>query len=254
VSVAIIARNEEERLPACLEGLKFADEIVVVDSESTDRTVDVARSYGADVLIQPWLGYSRQKQYAVDRCRNRWVLVLDADERIPPETAESIKGVLESADPLLAAFGFRRKNFLHDRWVKRCGWWPDRVVRLVDRTRGRFDGRAVHEQWTTEGKVRHLETAIDHISFRDYSHLVEKMERYSNLASEDLYARSVRAHALEPLSHAVWMFLRTYLLELGCLEGFDGFMVSMMNAGGSFLKYAKLREKWEQHGRELHRR
>jgi (heptosyl)LPS beta-1,4-glucosyltransferase len=248
--VAIITRNEEERLPGCLEGLAFADEIVVVDSESTDRTVDVARSYGANVLIQPWLGYSRQKQFAVDRCRNRWVLVLDADESIPPETAESIQGVLEAGDPLFAAFGFNRRNFLHDRWIKRCGWWPDHVVRLVDRTRGRFDGRAVHEQWTTEGKIRYLEASINHMSFRNYSHLVEKMERYSSLSSEDLYAGNIKAHALEPLSHALWMFLRTYLLELGCLEGFDGFMISTMNAGGSFLKYAKLREKWEQQGRE----
>ena len=161
---------------------------------------------------------------------------------------------LKAKDPSITAFGFRRKNFLHDRWVKHCGWWPDRVVRLVERSRGRFDGRPVHEQWITEGKTNHLDACIEHVSFRNYSHLVEKMEHYSNLSSKELYERGIKASGLAPVSHGVWMFIRTYLLELGFLEGFDGFMISVMNAGGSFLKYAKLRERWAQQGREpLHR-
>jgi (heptosyl)LPS beta-1,4-glucosyltransferase len=254
LSVAIITKNEEERLPSCLQGLGFADEVVVVDSESTDRTVDVARSFGVNVFVQPWMGFSGQKQYAVDRCSNRWVLVLDADERVPAETARKIPEALEGADSSFSAFSLKRRNFLHDKWIKHCGWWPDRVLRVVDRTRGRFDGRAVHEGWTTEGKILHLDACIEHFSFRNYSHLLEKMERYSSLSAEEMYGRGIRTHALEAVSHGIWMFLRTYLLELGLLEGFDGFMISATNAGGSFLKYAKLREKWERHGREpLHR-
>ncbi len=251
LSVAIITRNEEERLPACLEGLGFADEVVVVDSESTDHTVDVARSFGVNVFVQPWMGYSDQKQYAVDRCGSRWVLVLDADERVPPETARTISEALEETDPSSSAFSLKRRNFLHDKWIRHCGWWPDRVLRLVDKTRGRFDGRAVHEGWTTEGKILHLDACIEHVSFRDYSHLLEKMERYSTLAAEEMYGSGIRTNALEPVSHGTWMFIRTYLLELGLLEGFDGFMISATNAGGSFLKYAKLREKWERQRREL---
>ena len=253
LSVAIITKNEEERLPACLEGLEFADEVVVVDSESTDRTLDVARSRGANVFVQPWMGFSGQKQYAVDRCRNRWVLVLDADERVPPETALKIPEELETADPSFSAFSFKRKNLLHGKWIKHCGWWPDRVVRLVDRTRGKFDGRAVHEGWATQGQIRHLDACIEHVSFRDYSQLLEKMERYSSLAAGEMYGKGIRANGLEPVTHGIWMFIRTYLLELGLLEGFDGFMISATNAGGSFLKYAKLREKWE-HGKAPLRR
>jgi (heptosyl)LPS beta-1,4-glucosyltransferase len=245
VSVAIITRDEQERLPGCLMSLAFADEIVVVDSGSRDRTAEIAASYGARVLTEEWRGFSGQKQFAVDQCRHDWVLILDADERIPPETATIIREELALSDPAVAAFGFRRKNYLHGRWVKHCGWWPDRVVRLVDRRRGRFDGRPVHEQWLTEGNERNLEACIEHISFRNYSRLVEKMERYSSLGSQELFEKGVKAGALTPLSHSVWMFLRTYGLERGFLDGFDGLVISIMNAGGSFLKYAKLREIWK---------
>ncbi|PKN28924.1 MAG: LPS biosynthesis protein [Deltaproteobacteria bacterium HGW-Deltaproteobacteria-21] len=249
LSVAIVSKNEEERLPGCLDSVGFADEVVVVDSESSDHTVDVARNFGARVLIEKWRGYSGQKQYAVDCCRNPWVLILDADERIPLETAEIIMKALAGADPSISAFSFRRKNLLHGRWVKRCGWWPDRVLRLVDRRRGRFDGRPVHEQWVTDGKIDRLNGCIEHISFRNYSELVDKMERYSCLASEELFLRNVKASGFTPVSHGLWMFFRTYVLELGLLEGFDGLVISLMNAGGSFLKYAKLREKWIYSGK-----
>jgi len=245
LSVAIVAKNEEERLPGCLDSVRFADEVVVVDSGSSDRTVDLARDFGARVLIEKWRGYSAQKQYAVDCCLNPWVLILDADERIPAETAEIITGVLADPTPSATAFNFPRKNLLHGRWVKHCGWWPDRVLRLVDKGKGRFDGRPVHEQWVTSGKIGSLQGCIEHISFRNYSELVDKMERYSSLASEDLYSRGVEAGGLTAASHGLWTFFRTYFLELGILEGFDGLVISMTNAGGSFLKYAKLREKWK---------
>lgn len=250
LSIAIVAKNEEERLPGCLDSVGFADEVVVVDSESSDHTVDVARDFGATVLVEKWRGYSAQKQYAVDCCRNAWVLILDADERIPVETAQIITGALAGATPSVTAFSFPRKNLLHGRWVKHCGWWPDRVLRLVDKRKGRFDGRPVHEQWITSGKIASLEGFIEHISFRNYSELVDKMERYSSLASEDLYSRGVKAGSLTAASHGVWMFFRTYFLELGMLEGFDGLVIAVTNAGGSFLKYAKLREKWKSSGKK----
>ncbi|RJR40752.1 MAG: glycosyltransferase family 2 protein [Desulfobacteraceae bacterium] len=245
LSVAVVAKNEEERLPECLRSVSFADEVVVVDSESSDHTADVARDFGATVLVEKWRGYSAQKQYAVERCRNPWVLILDADERIPAETAEVITGALAGAAPSTTAFSFPRKNLLHGRWIKHCGWWPDRVLRLVDKRKGHFDGRPVHEQWITSGEVCSLEGCIEHISFRDYSELVDKMERYSSLASEDLYSRDVKAGSLTAASHGLWMFFRTYVLDLGMLEGFDGLVISVTNAGGSFLKYAKLRERWK---------
>lgn len=240
--MAVITKDEEERLPACLKGVAFADEILVVDSGSTDRTLEAAEKGGARVLIEPWRGFSGQKQYAVDQCKNDWVLILDADERIPEETAEAIRRVLMDNDPSAAAYSFKRKNFLHGRWIRHCGWWPDPVVRLVDRTRGGFDGRPVHERWLTEGPVKTLDACIEHLSFRNYSELIEKMQAYSNLGSESLLSQKAHTSAFVSISHGLWMFMRTYFLERGFLDGFDGFVISIMNAGGSFLKYAKLRE------------
>ena len=242
LSVAIITKNEEGRLPDCLQSVAFADEVLVVDSGSTDSTVELAKSLGARVLIEAWRGYSGQKQYAVDHCLHDWVLILDADERIPQETAHTIMRELARNDATISAYGFRRKNYLHGRWIKHCGWWPDRIVRLVNRKAGGFDGRRVHERWVTEGGVRGLDAVIEHISFRNYSELLAKMENYSNLASEELFEKKAKVNAVTPVLHGLWMFLRTYFLELGVLDGFDGFVISTTNAGGSFLKYAKARE------------
>ncbi|MBN1103862.1 MAG: glycosyltransferase family 2 protein [Deltaproteobacteria bacterium] len=242
LSVAIITRDEEDRLPACLQSLGFADEILVVDSGSTDRTVQVAGSYGARVLIEAWRGFSEQKQFAVDSCSHDWVLVLDADERVPQETASVITGIMRNPEPETAAYSFVRKNYFHGRWIKHCGWWPDRIVRLVDRRRGRFDGEAVHERWVVQGTVRDLGAALKHVSFRNYSEMMMKMECYSNLSSLALFQRNAKVRAFTPITHGIWMFLKSYVLEMGILDGFDGFFISMANAGGSFLKYAKLRE------------
>ncbi|MGD8387860.1 MAG: glycosyltransferase family 2 protein [Desulfobacteraceae bacterium] len=242
VAVAIIAQDEEERLPACLASVSFADDVVVVDSGSRDRTVALAESAGARVFVEPWQGFSEQKQLAVDRCAHDWVLILDADERVPEETAVAIRRALASGGASAGAYSFRRRNFLHGRWIRHAGWWPDRIVRLVDRRQGGFDGRTVHERWVTRGEEHVLDAVIDHYSFRDYSEVVDKMERYSSLAARSLFEAGKSAGPFAPGMHGLWMFFRTYLLELGVLDGFEGFVISVMNAGGSFLKYAKLRE------------
>ena len=242
LSVAIITKNEEERLPDCLGSVAFADDVLVVDSESTDKTVEIAKSFGARVLIEPWRGYSGQKQFAVDQCYYNWVLILDADERVPAETAMVIKQEIARKDPGISACSLRRKNYLHGRWIKHCGWWPDRIVRLVNRKMGGFDGRFVHESWITNGKVKELDAFLEHTSFRNYSDLVAKMENYSNLASKELFEKGSMVNALTPVSHGLWMFIKTYFLEQGLLEGFDGLVIAIMNAEGSFMKYAKLKE------------
>ena len=242
VAVAIIAQDEEERLPGCLKSVSFADDVVVVDSGSRDRTVAVAQSAGARVFVEPWQGFSAQKQLAVDRCAHDWVLILDADERVSKETAAAIRRALGSGNAYAGAYSFCRRNCFHGRWIRHAGWWPDRIVRLVDRRQGAFDGRTVHERWVTRGKELALDAVIDHYSFQDYSDLVDKMERYSSLAARSLFDEGKRAGPFAPAMHGLWMFFRTYLLERGMLDGFDGFVIAVMNAGGSFLKYAKLRE------------
>ncbi|MFH1489346.1 MAG: glycosyltransferase family 2 protein [Pseudomonadota bacterium] len=242
ISVAVITKNEEDRLPDCLKSVAFADEILVVDSGSEDRTREVAEAFGARVLIEPWRGFSGQKQFAAEKCRHDRVLILDADERIPPETAEVIRKEMECRGPGIAGYSFRRMNYFRGRWIRHCGWWPDRILRLVDRRKGHFDGRAVHEKWVADGEVKDLDAVIGHISFRNISELVKKMEDYSNIAARDLLVKKGRATSWTPVSHGLWMFFKTFFLERGLLDGFDGFVISVMNAGGSFLKYAKFLE------------
>ncbi len=242
ISVAIITKNEADRLPECLNSLTFADEILVVDSGSTDHTVSIAEEFGCRVLSEPWRGYAGQKQFAVDNCLHDLVLILDADERIPVETAQEIKRISRNERRTFAAYSFSRKNFFHDRWIRHCGWWPDRIVRLVNRRQGQFSERLVHEQWLARGHVKTLDFSIGHYSFRNYSDLIHKMETYSTLSALEMLRKRKRVGWWAPITHGFWMFLRTYLLERGALEGFDGFMIAVLNAGGSFLKYAKYRE------------
>ena len=242
LSVAIITLDEEDRLPRCLESLSFADEIVVVDSGSQYDTVRNAESFGCKVLFQPWQGYARQKQYAVEQCENDLVLILDSDERVPKETSKIIQEILVRNDGTYAGYSFFRKNFFHEKWIRHCGWWPNRVLRLVDRRRGRFRFHLVHESWICDGPVKALDTAIEHYSFRNYADLIHKMQIYSTLAAEQMFQRERRAGWWSPISHGIWTFLRTYFIERGIMEGFDGFVIALTNAGGSFMKYAKLRE------------
>ena len=245
LSIAIIAKDEADRIDMCLDSLAFADEVVVVvDSASRDDTLSIAQSYGFKVISQSWLGYAGQKQFAVDACTNEWVMILDADERIPRETAEVISRLLAQPPTDIAAYGFMRKNIFHGRWFKRCGWWPDRVVRLVNRGRGAFSEKLVHEQWIVGGAVKQLNEAIEHFSFRDYAGLIEKMQNYSTLAALQMKTEGRRTGWWTSISHGLWTFVRSYFLELGVLEGFDGFVISTTNAGGSYLKYAKLWELW----------
>lgn len=241
ISAAIIAYNEADRIAQCLESVLFADEVVIVDAGSTDGTMEIAKDYPCRILHQPWQGFSKQKQFAVSQCRNDWVLILDADERISVELADEIS-CRQTPSIDITAFQIPRKNFFHDRWVQHCGWWPESVMRLVHQKRGLFDGRLVHEQWQTNGTISELKSPILHHSFQSYADLITKLQRYSNLAAHQMAKENRSVYWWTPLTHGFGMFLKTYCLQLGFLDGFDGLMISLSVAGGSFMKYAKLIE------------
>ncbi|QTA80185.1 Putative lipopolysaccharide core biosynthesis glycosyltransferase, WaaE-like [Desulfonema limicola] len=243
LSIAIITYNEADRISHCLESVLFADEIVVVDSFSTDNTIEIAQNFGCKVLTQKWPGFSRQKQFAVDNCKNDWVLILDADEQIPEQTAEEIKKITAEPEKEIYAYNFLRKNFLHGRWIKHCGWWPNRVTRLVNKKHGNFDDRPVHEKWICSGPVKKLDLFIEHYSFRNYEDMINKMQTYSSLAAKEMKQQDKKIRWWSPISHGMWMFFKTYILETGFMEGFDGLVISLLNAQGSFMKYAKAYEK-----------
>ncbi len=243
LSVAVITKNEEKNLPRLLESVSFAAEIVVVDSGSSDRTVEIAKQAGCRVFVEEWKGYGPQKNSAVAKCVQDWVFIIDADERLEkgaaPRLAEAI------ARPAAVAFTVNRKNFLHGRWIRHSGYWPDRHIRLVRKDSGSFQG-AIHEQWVTGGPVRDLDVCVEHYAFSGYTDMLRTMDEYSTVIARDLHGRGRRATAFTPLYHGVGMFLKIYLLERGFLDGLDGLVTAVTKAGGSFFKYAKLRELQRQ--------
>jgi glycosyltransferase involved in cell wall biosynthesis len=240
LSAVLIARDEEQRLARCLETLAFADEIVVVESGSTDRTVEVARRFTDRVVTLPWRGFGPQKQAAVALASHDLVLNVDCDEQVPPELAAEI-GALQAAPSLAAAYAIPRRTFVGEKEIRHCGWAPDRIVRLFDRTRAGFTGDLVHETVVARGEVGTLRAALLHHSFRGFADHLAKLNPYSDLAARQLHARGKRPGPLDAL-RPLFTFFRTYVLRLGFLDGFEGLEIAVADALGTFAKYAKLRE------------
>jgi len=239
LSAAIITRDEEKNLPDCLKSVSFAEDIVVVDSGSTDRTVKIAKEFGCRVFTEEWKGFGQQKNSAVDKCRHEWVLLIDADERVPAETGEVIRKVLKK--PSSAAYRFRMKHYVGVNWIKHAGYWPDWHIRLVNKTEGSFAG-TTHEKWVTTGPISDLNAHIEHHSFSNYADMLTTLDEYSTIIARELFTSGRRASPLSPLYHGIGMFLKIYLLQRGFLAGFDGLVIALTKAGGSFFKYAKLLE------------
>ena len=187
LSVAVITKNEADNLSHCLESVLFASQIVVVDSGSTDDTVTIAKKFGCDVYIEPWRGFGPQKQFAIDRCRNPWILVLDADERVPKDTALTIRNIILNPSTAAAGFSFPRKNYFQGRWIKHAGWWPDRVVRLFRKNSGRMTEAKIHEAIEVGGLVEALVYPIEHFTESRLSKILFKIDHYSTIGAEEAF-------------------------------------------------------------------
>jgi len=242
LSVAIITKNEADNLPGCLRSVAFARQVVVVDSGSDDGTLEIARGFGCEVYSVPWKGFGAQKQAAIDRCREPWVLVLDADERIPPETQAAIRGVVSSGEGAAPGYSFPRKNFFQGRWIRHMGWWPDRITRLFRRGMGRMTEAPVHEAVTVNGRVGDLETPIEHFTEGRLSEILKKIDRYSTLAAEEAFREGRRSSVWGALARAELTFIQNYVFRRGFLDGRQGLVLSVTDAVNKFFKYAKLSE------------
>ena len=242
ISVAIIACNEEENLPGCLRSVAFARQIVLVDSGSTDRTQRIAADFGCDVFNEPWRGFGPQKQFAVDQCREDWVLVLDADERLPAETADSIKKIVAGSNLVAAGYSFPRKNFFQDRWIRHAGWWPDRVIRLFQKGRGRLTQATVHESVTVDGPVELLDVPIEHRTEGRLGPILRKIDRYSTLGARQAFSEGKRSTIWGAVLRAQFTFFQDYLFRGGFLDGRQGLTLAVTDAVNKFFKYAKLSE------------
>ncbi len=241
VSAVVIALNEEKNIAACLESLRFADEIVVVDSGSTDATLDIARRYTDKVFGVPWKGFGPQKQAAVDCARHDVVLNVDCDERLTPELAEEI-GQLLSAPGMAPAYTVPRRTFVGGKEIRHCGWYPDRTTRLFDRSKARFSSDLVHERVDVSGDTRPLRNHLLHLSFSGIGDILAKMNRYSDLSARQMHERGRKCGILDLTVRPAFAFLKTYFLRLGWLDGVEGLVISVTTALLTFTKYVKLRE------------
>jgi glycosyltransferase involved in cell wall biosynthesis len=245
LSVAIITKNEEEMLPDCLRSVSFADDIVVVDSESTDRTVEIARGFGCRVFVEPWKGFGPQKNSAVLKCRHNWVLILDADERIPEETREAIVNAVRGADAA-DAYRLPRKAFFNGKWIKHCGWWPDEIIRLFRKDKGVVSSREVHESVEVQGVVKTLSAPIVHFPMPNIEAVLGKVNLYSSLGARELLKAGRKATVSTAFCHAIASFIRDYFLSLGALDGGEGFFLAFSVTVTTFYKYVKLMEVRQQ--------
>ena len=243
LSVAVITKNEEERLPDCLRSVSFADEIVVVDSKSTDKTVEIAKEFGCRVFVEDWKGYSSQKNSAIGKCKHDWVLVIDADESIPEETKNEIVRIINATANSADAYSFPRKNFFHGKWIRHSGWWPDRVVRLFKKSKGRTDNSLVHEAIEVNGTIKNLSTPIIHNSIKDLTFVLEKINIYSSLGAESLLKKGKQSSAFKAFFRGIMAFLKLYFLKRGFLDGHEGFVISFSHGVNTCYKHLKLKEK-----------
>jgi glycosyltransferase involved in cell wall biosynthesis len=239
LSVIVITRNESARLPACLESVAFADELVVLDNGSTDDTVAIAQALGAVVRQTPdWPGFGPQKNRVLDLAKGDWVLSIDADERVTPRLRASIEAAL--AQPRFDAYTIDRCSSYCGQYMRHSGWSPDLVVRLFRRGKARFSDDLVHERLLVEGRVGALDGEMLHETYPDLESVIEKVNRYSTDSARALHAKGVRGSLGKAIGHGLWAFLRTYMFKRGFLDGKLGFALAISTAENSYYRYLKL--------------
>lgn len=242
VTATVITLNEAAHIEACLAAVAWADEVLVVDSGSTDGTVERARATGARVITRDWPGYAAQKNFAAGEAAHDWILSVDADERVTPALSAEIRALLPTAGSR-AGYRVPRLTWHLGQWIRTTDWYPDFQLRLYDRRRARWGLRRVHESVMADGPVGDLAGHLEHYAYRDLAHHVETMNRYTTLAADDLWHAGRRASLADLALQPAAAFARNYLLRRGCLSGVAGLVISAMNAQYVFLKFAKLRER-----------
>jgi glycosyltransferase involved in cell wall biosynthesis len=240
ITATIITLNEERKIARSIESLRCCDEIVVVDSGSNDRTVELASNLGARVVESPWHGYATQKNYAADQATNDWILSLDADEAL----SESLEGeiwTLKKRGPSCDAYTVPRLAQYMGRWILHSGWYPDRKVRLYHRAKAKWMGDFVHESVQVHGRVGHLDANLLHYTCDSLSEHLKTMDRYTTLAAEELVFRKQTIYTRNMILDPAWTFLKTYFFQRGFQDGLEGLTIAYMAALYTFLKYAKAR-------------
>lgn len=242
LSVIVITKNEERNIEDCLNSVRWAHEIVVVDGGSEDKTMELARKFTSNVYIKPWEGYGASKNFALEQCRGEWILWLDADERVSDELGKEIQAIVNQSAASFAVYEVPRKAYFLGKWIKHCGWYPGYVPRVFKRGAGRFSENKVHERFEFDGVAGKLKSDLLHYTDPNIWHYLEKFNRYTTLAADELMEKRIPFRVGQIVIRPVWVFIRMYVLKLGFLDGVHGFILCILSSCYVFTKYAKL---WE---------
>ena len=240
LSVIIITRNEAANIRACLESVAWVDEIIVVDSGSSDDTVAIAREFTPQVYKHDWPGFGAQKNRALGYATHEWVFSIDADERVTPELRAAIEAVLQKEEDGCAAYRVSRLSSYCGRFMRHSGWHPDPIVRLFRRSAARFSDDLVHERLLVEGIVGQLGGELLHYAFDNLEEVLRKMDMYSTAGAQMMHQCGRQASLSGAVLRGLWSFVRTYILRGGFLDGREGFMLAVSNAEGTYYRYLKL--------------
>ena len=239
ITAIIPTHNEESCIHGAIRSVSFADEVIVIDSNSSDDTVAIAGEQGARVLLRKFDDFSSQKNYAIGKARNNWIFVLDADERVSPELGKEIQNAARDAGVNVGFFVYRTFYF-KGRRIKHGGWQTDKVVRLFRKDCCRYDGRLVHEQIEATGKLGYLNHKLDHYSYRSFDHYASKLNQYASLQAKELLGRHRRVTLFHLLVKPPFRFFVHYVVRMGLLDGVPGFILAAQHSFGVFTRYAKL--------------
>lgn len=242
LSFTVITYNEADNIAGCLESIKWADEIIVVDSFSTDRTVEIAENYTGKIFRVQWQGHVKQKQFALDQTTGDWVLSLDADERLSPEAAVEVANILKHPETEANGFTFPRQSFYLGKWINFCGWYPDRKLRLVRNGKAKWTGQDPHDKLVAEGVTAHLNGRILHYVYRNISHQLSTVDAFSRISAEQWMKQGKKPNLFLMLVKPPLRFLEVYLWKQGFRDGMAGLIISVITSYYTFLKFAKL---WE---------
>jgi glycosyltransferase involved in cell wall biosynthesis len=241
ISVILITKNEILNIAECLTSLSgFADEIVIVDNQSSDGTLEVAKQFNAKIIqTSSWPGFGPQKNIALSHASNEWVLSIDADERLTPELIQEMKSQLINPGEVVC-FALPRLSQYCGQFIRYSGWYPDYVDRLFKKGHARFSDHLVHERLLPEGKTKQLKNHLIHYSYRNFEQVINKVNHYSTLGAEQAFQKGKSSSMFAALFHGFWAFFRTYVLRLGFLDGKYGFALAISNGQSSYYKYIKL--------------
>jgi len=242
ISAIIITYNEESNIEECLKSISWVDEIVIVDSGSTDNTEQICKKYTKSFYFQEWFGYGPQKQFALGLAKNQWILSIDADERVTPELRNDLENILKNEDTISGYF-IPRENYYLGKKIKYCGWYPDYTLRFAKRDKASFDNNLVHEKLLVDGSTAKLFTNMTHYPFKSIAQQLLKLNKYSTISADGMFNQNKSIPWIILFMKPIFTFFKIFILRFGFLDGWRGLIISLAASSSTYYKYLKLKER-----------